>query len=131
MSRDEFLQLLRKSYGRVVEVGDDGWECTCMLCGREGQLLMCEHGMQASDTIAQCPKVAHAKCMGIAAPPDVFICPLHSDSCCGPDVREKLEAKTRALDDSSSIPQSQVSNSVPQLQVMLLIRSFCETRAWT
>ena len=106
---DESFQLLRKSYGRVVEVGNDGWECACMMCGREGQLLMCEHGMQASDTIAQCAKVAHAKCMGILAPPEVFICPLHPDTCCGPDIREKLEGKTRALDESLSLPQSQVA----------------------
>ena len=131
MSRDEFLQLLRKSYGRVVEVGDDGWEYTCMLCGREGQLLMCEHGMKASDTIAQCPKVAHAKCMGTAAPPDVFICPLHKGSRCGPDVREKRKTKTQALPGSPSLTQSQVSKSVSQLQGMLSTRSFCETRAWT
>ena len=102
------LQLLRKSYGRVVELGDDGWECACMMCGREGQLVMCEHGMQASDTIAQCPKVAHAKCMGLAAAPDVFICPLHPDSCYAPGVREKVDAKMAALDDTTSIPHSQV-----------------------
>lgn len=101
-------QLLRKSYGRVVELGVDGWECTCIMCGREGQLLMCEHGMKASDTIAQCPKVAHAKCMGLAAPPDVFICPLHPDTCSAPDIRENFDEKMQALDESISIPYTQV-----------------------
>ena len=104
-------QLLRKSYGRVVELGDDGWECTCMVCGREGQLLMCEHGMQASDTVAQCPKVAHTKCVGLphaSDPSFVFICPMHADTCCSPAIREKLDAKARALDESTGIPQAQV-----------------------
>jgi hypothetical protein len=104
-------QLLRKSYGRVVELGDDGWECTCMVCGREGQLLMCEHGMQASDTVAQCPKVAHPKCVGLphaSDPSAVFICPMHADTCCSPAIREKLDAKARLLDESTGIPQAQV-----------------------
>ena len=98
-----------------------------MICGREGQLLMCEHGMQPDDTIAHCPKVAHPKCAGLTDAVSVFICPLHPESCCPPAVRDKLDAKTRALDDSSSIPQSQVRKSVPQSQVMLFTRSLCET----
>ena len=102
------LQLLRKSYGRVVEIGDDGWECTCMMCGREGQLLMCEHGMQPTDAVAQCPKVAHAKCMGLSDAPAVFICPLHAETCCAMGVKEKLDAKSRALDESISVPHTQV-----------------------
>ncbi len=100
--------MLRKSYGSVVDIGDDGWECACMICGREGQLMMCEHDMQPADETARCPKVAHAKCVGLTAPPEVFICPLHNDSCCAPGVREKFEAKMLALDESMSIPQAQV-----------------------
>ncbi len=79
-----------------------------MVCGREGQLLMCEHGMQASDITAQCPKVAHAKCVGLSAAPDVFICPLHPDSCCAAVIREKIDAKMSVLDDSTCIPHTQV-----------------------
>ena len=80
-----------------------------MMCGRQGQLLMCEHGMLASESVAQCPKVAHAKCVGLVATPETFICPLHLNSCCGPEVREKYEAKLPAIDESISVPQSQVS----------------------
>jgi hypothetical protein len=125
------LQLLRKG-NRVVELGDDGWECTCMICGREGQLMMCEHGMQASDTLAQCPKVAHAKCVGLTSAPDIFICPLHPDSCCAPEIREKFDAKMSVLDDSTSILHTQVlcTQSVCEIcQQLLQLKEKCEAFA--
>ena len=127
------MQVLRKSYGRAVELGDDGWECACMVrcrrgqlitrsqfvtickvCGREGQLLMCEHGMQPDDTVAHCPKVAHPKCAGLTDAVAVFICPMHPESCCPPAVREKLDAKSRALDESAAVSQSQVWRHAPR-----------------
>jgi hypothetical protein len=94
----ELLQLLQKNYRCV---GDDGWESLCLLCGRGGQLLMCEHGKNA------CSKVAHANCMGIVALPAVFICPLHENSCWGSGVQKRPQ--TRALPDSPSLTQKQVS----------------------
>lgn len=112
-------QLIRKQYR---ELDDDGWECVCMMCGRAGLLLTCEHGLRRSDSKAQCAKVAHAKCVGIVAPPRVFICPLHPNSCCGADVIKQLEAKPPAPSASLGITQSQVVRGFKCCTVCVIVR---------
>ena len=70
---DHPLQLLRKNYSHVIEVGDDGWEYACMICGSEkGELMVCE-------SKPQCTKVAHAACAyGKRAPPKHYVCSAHT-----------------------------------------------------
>jgi len=86
-----------------------------MICGRGGKLLVCEHGMQPSDTFAQCSRVAHARCVGILTPPHTFVCQLHPGSSCSSEVQRKIDVKKAAT--GVKLP------CISQLEVSIILKA--------
>jgi hypothetical protein len=73
-------------YQGAPELDENGWETSCHVCRKtSGELICCEFGISSDDdATAVCPRVFHAKCVGLSkAPKGEFICPFHSLDCEG------------------------------------------------
>ena len=106
---DNHLQLIKSEYSHVIEVGDDGWEFSCMICGKDkGELMICE-------STPHCTKVAHAACVfGKRAPPERFVCSVHTAPPTGRSIT-KSQVTYRSSVQSFDLTWSVVDRHVQRL----------------
>ena len=106
---DNHLQLIRNEYSHVIEVGDDGWEYSSMVCGKHtGEVMVCEN-------TPHCTKVAHAACVfGKRAPPKRFVCSAHTAPPTGRSIT-KSQVTYRSSVQSFDLTWSVVDRHVQRL----------------